>query len=204
MANQVTLTNAQGTTAEIISIGAAIRSLSVADRDGNFDDIVLGYDEITSYHDNPFYFGVVAGRYANRIAQGKFKLGEESYQLAQNNGDNHLHGGPTGFHLREWSISTDNDDNSSATLSYFSPDGEENFPGNLTVSVTYRLTDANELVIEYVATTDKQPLSTLLNIRTSIWRGMRVAVYSTIRFVLMLTISLRSVLIKFQAEKLRR
>ena len=138
-------------------------SLRVADRDGNFEDVVLGFDEPDQYLDNPNYFGVVVGRFANRIAGGRFQLDNRAYQLAQNQGDNHLHGGPTGFHLREWSVADPGDTRpeNAITLHYRSLDGEEHFPGNLDVSVTYRLTDDNELIIDYSATTDKP---TILNL----------------------------------------
>ncbi len=163
MIETVSLSNAAGTSLDVITVGAAITALRVADRDGNIEDIVLGFDEPDQYLDNPNYFGVVVGRFANRIAQGRFQIDNRAYQVAQNQGDNHLHGGPTGFHLREWSVADSGDTRpeNAITLNYRSLDGEEQFPGNLDVSVTYRLTDANELVIDYSASTDKP---TILNL----------------------------------------
>src|SRR5689334_21083489 len=108
------------------------------DRTGVLGDIVLGYETLDEYIKNPRYFGALIGRFANRIAGGKFSLNGEAYQLAQNNGHNHLHGGVKGFDKRVWnSVTTD----AGLHLEYFSPDGEENYPGNLQVAVDYSLND---------------------------------------------------------------
>jgi aldose 1-epimerase len=150
------LTNQNGVELQIITYGGSIVSLKTPDRNGNFADIVLGYDEPQNYVDDTSYLGALIGRYANRIANGRFKLGGVEYKLAQNNGVNSLHGGPTGFHKRIWQAREVNRPNAAALeVSYKSKDGEEGFPGNLAVTTTFVLSNTNELRIEYSATTDK-------------------------------------------------
>jgi len=151
-----TLTNSKGIEAGVITYGARLVSLKTPDRDGHFADIVLGYDKIDGYLKDTAYLGAIVGRYGNRIAKGKFKLEGQEYTLARNNGDNSLHGGLKGFDKVMWTAR----DVSTAgapgiEMTYLSPDGEEGYPGNLMMKVTYTLTDNNELKIEYTATTDK-------------------------------------------------
>ena len=149
-----TLTNAKGTVLQAISYGGIITSLRVPDRTGRFDDIVLGFDNLDGYlKDHPF-FGAIIGRYGNRIAKGAFTLDGKTYKLATNNGPNNLHGGNKGFDKVLWSVEPVSGSNAIA-FTRTSPDGEEGFPGNLRVRVTYTLTDANELIVDYSATTDK-------------------------------------------------
>jgi aldose 1-epimerase len=149
-----TLKNKNGLIAQITNYGAIIVSIIVPDRKGNFADIVQGYDNISDYIDgNGPYMGAVCGRCANRIAKGRFTILDKEYTLAVNNGPNHLHGGIIGFNKVVWDVVSVSD--SGVKLEYLSPDGEEGYPGNLRVSVTYTLTDANELRIGYLATTDK-------------------------------------------------
>jgi aldose 1-epimerase len=149
-----TLKNKNGLIAQITNYGAIIVSIFVPDRKGNLVDIVQGYDTINEYiKGNSPYMGAVCGRCANRIARGKFTLLGKDYTLAVNNGPNHLHGGLVGFNKVVWDAVKVTD--SSVKLAYFSADGEEGYPGNLTVSVTYTLTDKNELRLDYFATTDK-------------------------------------------------
>jgi len=140
----------------ITNFGGRIVSLWIPDKDGKLDDIVLGYDSLEEYLlDNP-YFGALIGRYANRVAKGKFLLEGKEFQLPVNNGINTLHGGPKGFHNVFWeakSVSTET--GSRIELNYVSKDGEAGFPGNLSVKVVYTLTDLNELVIDYEAITDQ-------------------------------------------------
>jgi aldose 1-epimerase len=151
-----TLTNLNGVELQISTYGAAIVSLKTPDRNGNFSDIVLGYDDPQGYVDDTSYLGNLIGRYANRIANGRFKLAGVEYKLAQNNAPNTLHGGPTGFHKRLWQAREVKRPNAVALeVSYKSADGEEGFPGNLSVTTTFVLTNTNELRIEYAATTDK-------------------------------------------------
>jgi aldose 1-epimerase len=149
-----TLKNKNGLIAQITNYGAIIVSIFVPDRKGNLADVVQGYDTIDEYiKGNSPYMGAVCGRCANRIANGKFTLLGKKYTLAVNNGPNHLHGGITGFSKVVWDVTSVTD--SSIKMEYLSPNGEEGYPGNLMVSVTYTLTDKNELRLDYFATTDK-------------------------------------------------
>jgi len=160
-----TLTNAGGAKVTIMNYGATVVSIEVPDRDGKIADITLGYDTLEGYlsENNP-YFGAVVGRYGNRIAKGKFTLDGVEYQLATNNGENHLHGGVKGFDKVVWDAETvQSDDGPGVRLSYLSKDGEEGYPGNLSCSVVYTLTDENELKLEYEAETDKGTVLNLTN-----------------------------------------
>jgi aldose 1-epimerase len=152
-----TLTNAHGLTATIMNYGAIVVSLEVPDRNGKRDDIVLGYDNLQDYVKNSPYFGAIVGRYGNRIGKGRFTLdGVEYDKLAINNGENHLHGGLKGFDKVVWKDEpVRRADGVGVKLRYLSKDGEEGYPGNLQATVTYVLTNDNELRIEYLATTDK-------------------------------------------------
>jgi len=137
-----------------MNYGGIILSIRVPDRKGQFADIVLGHETLEGYIPNPPYLGAIVGRYANRIANGKFTLEGKTYTLAQNNGTNSLHGGLKGFDKVLW----DGEPLKGATgvaFTYVSKDGEEGYPGNLKVKVTYTLTDANKLILNYEATTDK-------------------------------------------------
>src|ERR1700730_15742506 len=157
-----TLTNRKGGEAKITTYGATVVSLSVPDRNGKVEDVVLGFDDIDSYLKGTAYFGATVGRYANRIAKGHFSLNGVEYQLAINNEPNHLHGGVKGFDKVIWNAKPRNLKNGvGLALSYLSHDGEEGYPGNLSVSVTYTLTDNNELKIDYAATTDKDTVVNL-------------------------------------------
>ena len=160
-----TLSNANGLTARITTYGGAIVSLSTPDRDGILADVVLGLDTLAKYVAQSPYIGCITGRYANRINQGKFTLSGINYTLAKNeNGVQHLHGGTVGFDKKVWSAEVvEGDDGAAIRLSYLSPDGEENYPGNLSVAVTYTLTDDNALKIDYAATTDKDTVINLTN-----------------------------------------
>lgn len=150
----VTLRNNKGVTAQITNYGAIIVSILVPDREGTLADVVQGYDTIDEYiNGNGPYMGAICGRCANRIANGKFNLSGIEYKLAVNNGPNHLHGGIKGFDKIVWDITSSS--SSELQLNYLSPDGEEGYPGNLSVRVTYRLTNDNELIINYMAETDK-------------------------------------------------
>jgi aldose 1-epimerase len=149
-----TLTNKSGMMATITPYGGKIISLMVPDKNGNLGDIVLGYDSAEQYIGGNPFFGALVGRYGNRIAKGKFTLEGKEYQLKTNNGANALHGGPGGFHNVNWRLEK-SDSGNRTELYYVSKDGEEGYPGNLKVKVTYSLTEENELVIDYEATTDK-------------------------------------------------
>jgi aldose 1-epimerase len=153
-----TLTNAKGLEARVMTYGAIVVSLKVPDKKGKMDDVVLGYDNLDSYVKSSPYFGAIVGRYGNRIGKGKFTLDGVTYdKLALNdNGKNHLHGGVKGFDKVVWADEPVRRANGvGVQLSYLSKDGEEGYPGNLKATVTYVLTNDNELRIEYAATTDK-------------------------------------------------
>lgn len=159
-----TLTNANGLSASIITYGGTLTSLYVPDRTGEFSDVLLGFDTLAPYLDEHPYFGSLIGRYGNRIAGGRFALNDTTYTLVCNNGENHLHGGPTGFHRRIWKAQTGTlADAPSLELSYGSQDGEEGYPGNLAVTVVYTLTNYNELRIDYTAMTDQDTVINLTN-----------------------------------------
>jgi len=149
-----TLKNKNGLIAQITNYGAIIVSLYVPDRTGIFADVVQGYDTISEYiNGNGPYMGAVCGRCANRIGNGKFTLKGKEYTLAVNNGPNHLHGGITGFNKVVWDVVKKS--SSSVHMKYVSRDGEEGYPGKVKITVTYTLTDNNELQLDYHATTDK-------------------------------------------------
>ncbi|MDB4882768.1 MAG: Aldose 1-epimerase [Gemmatimonadetes bacterium] len=150
-----TLTNANGVRLAFLSYGGVIQSLFVPDRSGAFADVVLGYDTLDQYRGDRSYLGALIGRCANRIREGRFALDGRTYTLARNEGSNHLHGGIRGFDKRVWSVEPfDRESGLGAVLRYVSPDGEEGYPGTVDVEVSYTLTDANVLVVEYLAVTD--------------------------------------------------
>ena len=157
------LKNAQGMEVAVTNYGCAILSIMVPDKNGKFANVILGHDSIEHVINSPEPFlSTTIGRYGNRIANGKFTLYGEEHQLTVNNGPNSLHGGPTGFHARVWDAVQPNE--STVIFNYTSADGEEGFPGTLEVEMTYRLEDeANALVIEYRATTDKATVVNLTN-----------------------------------------
>lgn len=157
-----TLSNENGMEVSITNYGGIVTSVRVPDKDGNIENVVLGFDDLEQYKSGHPFFGAIAGRYANRIANGQFELNGEVYELATNDGENHLHGGVEGFDKKVWDAEVNADENSVA-LNYLSPDGEEGYPGNLDVTVIYTLTDDNELKIEYEATTDKPTVVNLTN-----------------------------------------
>jgi aldose 1-epimerase len=160
----VTLTNGAGLSAKIMTLGATLQSLIVPDKSGHKDDVVLGYDTAQEYLTRPNFFGASVGRYANRIAKGKFTLDGKTYTLATNDGPNSLHGGAKGFDKRMWKIdSMSSGPEAKAVLSYVSADGEEGFPGELKVIATYSLNEQNELKLEYRATTSKPTVLNLTN-----------------------------------------
>src|SRR4051812_646228 len=156
-----TLQAADGAAVAVLAYGAIVQRVRVPDRDGALADVVLGFEDAHGYlsdayrAENP-YFGAVAGRYANRIAHGRFTLDGTAYALATNDGPNHLHGGERGFDGRLWEArAAAGDDAASVTLRRVSPDGEEGYPGTLTVEVTYTWTEDHELRIDYRAQTDR-------------------------------------------------
>ncbi len=154
---QFTLTNASGSEVRIINYGGIVTALKVPDRDGKLADVVLGYDTFDNYIKNPTFFGAIIGRFANRIAKGTFKLDGKTYdKLALNNKPNTLHGGLKGFDKVVWQAEPlVKADAAGVVLTYISPDGEEGYPGTLTTRVIYAFNNANELSVDYTATTDK-------------------------------------------------
>ncbi|RPI96619.1 MAG: galactose mutarotase [Chloroflexi bacterium] len=157
---EYTFTNARGTEVKIITYGGIITSIRVPDQNGTLANVALGFDNLADYETRSPYFGCITGRFANRIAGGRFALDGVDYMLATNNGPNHLHGGLVGFNKQVWTPTVSGD---SLVLLYLSPDGEEGYPGNLDVTVSYTLTDDNGLRIDYHATTDKPTPVNLTN-----------------------------------------
>jgi aldose 1-epimerase len=162
--DQYTLTNRRGMVAKVITYGATLTDLIVPDRSGKTVEVVLGYDKLEPYLAGVPYFGATIGRVGNRIAKGRFTLDGKTYQLATNNGPNHLHGGVKGFDKVVWKgEAVPGSGGASVRFSYHSPDGEEGYPGNLDATVTYTLTEDNELRLDYTATTDKATPVNLTN-----------------------------------------
>lgn len=157
-----TLKNTVGSEARIATYGGTVVSLKVPDKSGKLGDIVLGYDSLADYEKHTAFFGALIGRYGNRIANARFSLGGKEYKLAANNGLNHLHGGPMGYHRSVWNADSSADaGGANLILSYLSRDDEEGYPGNLNIKVVYTLTEKNELKIVYSATTDKETVVNL-------------------------------------------
>jgi aldose 1-epimerase len=159
-----TLTNVKGTIVKIITYGGIVTELHTADRSGRMADIVLGFNSLEGYLGDHPYFGAIIGRVGNRIAKGRFTLNRVTYTLATNNGPNHLHGGLKGFDKVVWKAEVEKAaDGAALKLTYVSRDGEEGYPGNVSATVIYTLTNQNELRIDYTATTDKATPVNLTN-----------------------------------------
>ena len=159
---QFVLSNKNGMEISVINYGGIITSLKAKDRNGKYQDIVLGFNSLPPYEDENPYFGAIIGRYGNRIANGNFKLDGQSYKLDINNPPNHLHGGLKGFHKVVWNPKEIiNDRNVSLELTYLSKHMEEGYPGNLDVKVTYTLNNKDELSVFYEAETDKKTIINL-------------------------------------------
>ncbi|NCB73271.1 MAG: galactose mutarotase [Clostridia bacterium] len=154
------LANSSGACAVILDYGCILQALSVPNAQGTFTDVVLGYDTFAEYEENDAYLGAVIGRVANRIGKAEFTLNGKTYKLARNNGENHLHGGIKGFDKFIWAAEVKGN---SLELSRVSPDGEEGYPGNLSVKVSYHLTEDNEFRISYEADTDADTILNLTN-----------------------------------------
>jgi aldose 1-epimerase len=160
----VTLSNAHGLRARVMTFGASLQSLMAPDSTGKSADLVLGYDTLQGYLDRRQYFGATVGRYANRIARGQFTLDGKAYQLSLNEGPNTLHGGVKGLDQQLWKIvDVKQGTAASVTMQYVSPDGDQGYPGTLTIQATYTLDDDNQLTIAYTATTDKPTIVNLSN-----------------------------------------
>ncbi len=160
----VTLSNGQGVSATVISLGATLQSLIMPDRNGEKADVQLGYPTLEGYLTKPEYFGATVGRFANRIAKGRFTLDGKTYETPVNNGPNSLHGGTAGFDKVLWEVvSVEDGPAAKVTLRYVSPDGDQGYPGELTVFAIYSLDEANALTIEYRATTDEPTIVNISN-----------------------------------------
>lgn len=160
----VTLTAANGVSARILNYGATLHRLVAPDRDGELADVLLGYEDAAEYAARPNYFGVTVGRYANRIAGGRFTLDGQTYQLPLNNGPNALHGGDGGFDRQLWRILSVSDEaQAKVVMALTSPDGDQGFPGRVEARVTFLLDDDGTLTIEHEATTDKPTIVNMTN-----------------------------------------
>lgn len=161
---EYTLTNRHGMSVNVITYGATVQSIVVPDKNGQLEDVALGFDDLQGYVENSPYFGATIGRYGNRIAGGQFEIDGETYQIPTNNGPNALHGGPVGFDSRVWVGQAIRGTGwVGVEMSYFSPDGEMGFPGNLAVTVRFTLNNDNELRIHYSAITDETTVLNLTN-----------------------------------------
>lgn len=160
----VTLSNGRGVSARIIAYGASLQSLVMPDRAGKRADVALGYADLADYLAKPQYFGATVGRFANRLARGRFVLDGKTYQTPVNNGVNALHGGTVGFDKVLWQVvEVQSGPTASVTLRYVSPDGDQGYPGTLTIDATYSLDEANALTIDYRATTDRPTIVNITN-----------------------------------------
>jgi len=174
-----TLKNKHGMEVRAMTYGGAIVSIRVPDKKGHFDDVVLGFDKADDYTAKVPYFGAIIGRYGNRIAKGKFTLDGKEYTLPINDGPNSLHGGNKGFDKVVWEAEPlEKPDEVGVIFKHTSPDGDEGYPGNLKMTVTYTLNDKNELIFEYHATTDKATPVNLTNHTISTWQEMGSATSS--------------------------
>jgi len=157
-----TLKNRNGMEVSLLNYGASIQSIKVPDRHGQIEGVVLGYDDPQAYGHDQHYFGSTVGRFANRIAHGRFEIDNTAYQVSKNHGDHHIHGGEDGFSHRIWRVGEDAEEGQVSFLLQ-SADGDQGYPGNMTVGITYTLNDQNQLVMYYVATTDQSTPVNLTN-----------------------------------------
>lgn len=161
--NLYSFTNKNNMTMVLTELGATLVSVLVPDKDGVLRDVVLGYDKPQDYIDHTCFFGTVIGRSGNRIAKGRFRIGEKEYQMDINDNENNLHSGNDGFDNRKWDVKAVDEENSSITFALASPDGDQGFPGNFHVTVTYTLTDENEIVLHYEGSSDADTVANLTN-----------------------------------------
>lgn len=154
--DRYTLTNSGGLTLRLITYGATVTELNLPDREGRFDDVVLGFDRLDSYENESPYFGCIVGRVAFRITEGRFEIDGKPYRLTLNSGPHHLHGGVKGLSWVVWEAEpVENDEGPTVRFTHRSPDGDQGYPGNLNLAVVYTLSDRNEMTIDYTATTDR-------------------------------------------------
>ncbi len=159
--NKYVITNKKGASIEVIDYGAMLVSVWMPDKEGKLLDVVLGYDNVASYEENPSYFGAVIGRTGNRTANASVTINDVVYHMPINENPNNLHSGPDGFERRMWDVAQAEDDH--VTFSLISPDGDQGFPGEFKISVTYTLTEDNEVKIHYVGTCDKDTIANMTN-----------------------------------------
>lgn len=162
-ASLYTLKNASGAYIKVSDFGATLVQIVVPDRNGEWKDVLLGYDSIEGYIQNHGYFGVTVGRNCNRIANARFTLNGQEYQLEANEGKNSLHSGSDGYHTALWETRECSEEETSITFGRISPDGEQGFPGNFNITIKFTLTDANEVILEYTGVTDKDTIANLTN-----------------------------------------
>lgn len=161
---EYTLTNDNGISVSVLDFGGIITKIMVPDKNGELENVVLGYKDYQEYESNPNYFGAIIGRVAGRIKGASFSLDGQTYNLEANNGENHLHGGSRGFHQINWNVSPfETAGGSGLKLSHYSPDGAGGYPGNLDVTVTYTLNNENQIKIDYLAVSDKTTPLALTN-----------------------------------------
>lgn len=164
MIKHFTIENKLQTRVKIANLGATITHFIVRDKEGKDVDIVLGYNPVETYFDNTdTYFGATVGRSANRLANANFTLNDQEYKIPKNEGENNLHSGPTGYQIRLWNVASYSPEDQSLTFTLNSLDGDQGYPGNLAISVTFELTDANELIISYKGISDQDTLFNLTN-----------------------------------------
>ncbi|WP_243299539.1 aldose epimerase family protein [Bacillus litorisediminis] len=158
------LSNKNGISVSVLDYGGIITKLMVPDKNGNLENVVLGFKDYQEYESNPFYFGAIIGRVAGRIQGASFSIEDKAYHLEANNNANHLHGGPKGFHQVIWNVYPfENEDAVGLTLTHTSADGDRGYPGNVDVSVTYTLNNHNQLILDYAASSDQTTPLTLTN-----------------------------------------
>jgi aldose 1-epimerase len=161
---EYTLTNQNGMSVSVLDFGGIITKIMVPDRNGNMENVVVGYKDYSEYLQNPNYFGAIIGRVAGRIQGASFELNGQTYHLAANNGENHLHGGPEGYHQIIWHVTPfEKDSEVGLQLKYTSTDGEAGYPGNVEITVTYTLNNDNQLLLTYEAKSDQTTPITLTN-----------------------------------------
>ncbi|MDY3250329.1 MAG: aldose epimerase family protein [Candidatus Choladocola sp.] len=156
-------TNKNKVTMEVTDLGATLVNLVVPDREGRLTDVVLGYEEAQDYLDNTCFFGAVIGRSGNRIGKARFEINGRTYRLAVNDNENNLHSGPNGYSFRKWTVEKTDEETNSIRFCLNSPDGDQGYPGNFRIAVTYTLTDDNEVMLHYEGCSDSDTIANMTN-----------------------------------------
>ena len=157
------LQNRAGSYIEVLDFGAILRAVVVPDKDGKMTDVVLGYDSVAGYENGTCFFGATIGRSGNRIAGGTFEINGVTYQMAQNENNNNLHSGPDGYEKRIWAVKEIREEENSVTFALNSPDQDQGFPGNFDIMVKYEMSEANEVIIHYMGSSDQDTVANLTN-----------------------------------------